>query len=221
MPQYQTIKDSIEKHLSSSDPYQYADEIMDAYHELDKMDSSELTSLKTEYLMGRLDGPIKGIFEDHLLFCSKCLKEMENIKDLIWATKTYGEEFLTELSLEKQTSTIKTIKDLAKTFIQKYFPGELSKFDLAWRVFNDVDFDELDKDQAFAGALAATGKSDLQESVLPDVILCLANSFKNIDLDSNKLDAENILNNIDSAAQKMKLSKELTDQLSDFVKERI
>lgn len=50
---------------------------MGAYHKLDATGSPDLTVLGCESIKGRVEEPLKSIYEDHLLFCGKCIKNFE------------------------------------------------------------------------------------------------------------------------------------------------
>jgi hypothetical protein len=192
----------------------------------------------TSYLSGDLSGDELEEFEIHFFNWLGCrdyllmqkavyqsIKEfvlsadestLENLLDIESVRKKIYEE-----AGEKSISGLDMIKALAKNFIKQYYPAELPNFDLAWRVFYDFDYESIGTER-FSGALAASGiDKDFQDSVLPDIIICLANSLTETEVERDKLDVDAIQKTLQKIATKIGTAEQLINQLKDFIREPI
>ena len=71
-----------------------AEKVMDAYHQLNDLDEPYLSEMIDDYILGKLDVRRKKIFENHLLVCERCRKELAIMRVLVNGVKDLGDEIL-------------------------------------------------------------------------------------------------------------------------------
>jgi hypothetical protein len=107
------------------------------------------------------------------------------------------------------------IRELAHKFIQKFYPGELNLFDIAWRVFKDIR-PEVFKQDAVAGALGIVGKEPSKLNTPKVIILLSRLSSENIGTMPDK----EIKEKLTDIGRSIGCSQELVDEIFEFIHKR-
>jgi hypothetical protein len=152
------------------------------------------------------------------LFKDKRLEDTEIVVNKALVIKPGNSNLLSllvEIKKEQRKLLIsqrRTVKSFAYSFVEKFYPEELNIFDIAWRVFKDLQPDDF-KQEAVAGALGIVGQ-EASELKTPKIIITLNQLNKK---DFEELSAEQVKNTITKTGLEVGSSRELIENFSEFL----
>lgn len=114
----------------------------------------------------------------------------------------------------KKIFLIEKTREVASNFIEKYYPGELNLFDIAWRVFKDIVPKDVRR-EAFSENLGITGAEKVT-LFTPDVVIILTALSKE---PSASLTEDRVVQRITEVGKQIGSSEDLINQLNQYVLE--
>ena len=112
----------------------------------------------------------------------------------------------------KKPFFLEEIKENALMFIKKYYPMELSLFDMAWRVFKDIALKDIRR-EAFSESLGISGDEKVK-LFTPEVIIILSTLSKE---HPGRLNEDRIVQRIAEVGNQIGTSKDLIKNLTQYV----
>jgi hypothetical protein len=189
------------------------------------MDHKEFEDLISKYCFDCLPVKKKREFEEHFIGCNKCYEKLLLQEIIMDDLKLYGVEGISKKAeealkyiekAEKETEIkkpfLEEIKEIALTFIKKYYPKELSLFDMAWRVFKDIAPTDIGR-EAFSEGLGFSGEEKVK-LFTPEVIIILTTLGKE---HPGRITEERIVQRIAELGNQIRTSKDLINNLTQYV----